>query len=91
MTNTNEKVTEKLRIINPRFLGFSDIVFHHPFCHTPKSKNKENRMVILPYSPLACAVVTTMLLAVTFYSGRWWGMKMMKLIEKEIEKNEGNL
>ena len=48
-------------------------------------------MVILPFSPLACAVVTTMLLAVTFYSGRWWGMKMMKLIEKEIEKNDGNI
>ena len=49
-------------------------------------------MVILPFSPLACALVTTMLLAVTFYAGRWWGMKMtMDLIEKEIEKNEGNL
>ena len=49
-------------------------------------------MVILPFSPLACALVTTMLLAVTFYAGRWWGMKTtMNLIEKEIEKNEGNL
>ena len=49
-------------------------------------------MVILPFSPLACALVTTMLLAVTFYAGRWWGAEMMmNLIEKEIEKNEGNL
>ena len=49
-------------------------------------------MVILPFSPLACALVTTPLLAVTFYAGRWWGMKMpMHLIEKEIEKKEGNL
>jgi hypothetical protein len=49
-------------------------------------------MVILPLSPIACALVTTLMLIVTFYSGRWWGMKMtMNLIEKEIEKNEGNL
>ena len=49
-------------------------------------------MVEIPFSPLACAVVTTMLLAVTFYAGRYWGMKMtINLIEKEIEKNEGNL
>ena len=53
----------------------------------PKSKNKENWMVILPFSPLACALVTTMLLAVTFYAGRWWGMKMtMNLIEKEMRE-----
>ena len=49
-------------------------------------------MVILPFSPTACALVTTMVLAVTFYSGRWWGMKMtINLIEKELEKNDGNL
>ena len=53
----------------------------------PKSKNKENGMVEIPFSPTACAVVTTTMLAVTFYAGRWWGMKMtMNLIEKEIEK-----
>ena len=46
-------------------------------------------MVILPLSPIACAVVTTMVLAVTFYAGRWWGMKMtMNWIEKELEKND---
>ena len=57
-----------------------------------KSKNKENRMVEIPFSPTACAVVTTMVLAVTFYSGRWWGMKMtMNWIEKELEKNDGNI
>ncbi len=49
-------------------------------------------MVEIPYSPLACAVVTTIVLAVTFYAGRWWGMKMtINLIEKEIEKNDENL
>ena len=49
-------------------------------------------MVEIPFSPLACAVVTTILLAVAFYVGRWWGMKMtMNLIEKEIEKSDGNL
>ena len=46
-------------------------------------------MVILPFSPTASALVTTMVLAVTFYSGRWWGMKMtMNLIEKEIREND---
>jgi hypothetical protein len=49
-------------------------------------------MVILPLSPFACALVTTLMLIVTFYSGRWWGMKMtINLIEKEIEKNDGNI
>ena len=33
-------------------------------------------MVILLLSPIACALVTTSILIVTFYSGRWWGMKM---------------
>jgi hypothetical protein len=49
-------------------------------------------MVILPFSPLACAVVTTTMFALTFFIGRWCGMKMlMNLIEKELEKNEGNV
>ena len=56
---------------------------------TYKSKNKENLMVEIPFSPTACALVTTMVLAVTFYAGRWWGMKMtMNWIEKELEKND---
>ena len=59
---------------------------------TYKSKNKENRTVEIPFSPIACAVVTTMMLVLTFYAGRWWGMKMtINLIEKEIEKNDGNI
>jgi hypothetical protein len=62
----------------------------HP--ETPKQLNKENRMVILPFSPTACAVVTTMMLALTFYAGRWCGIKwcadeLMKMM-KEIEKND---
>ena len=49
-------------------------------------------MVEIPLSPTACALVTTMMLAVAFYTGRWWGIKItMNLLEKEIEKNEGNL
>ena len=48
--------------------------------------------MILPYSSLACAVVTTVLLAMTIYAGRWWEMKMMtNLIDKEIGKTEGNI
>ena len=49
-------------------------------------------MVLTPFTPLVCAMLTTLALTLTFYVGKWWGMKMtMNLIEKEIEKNEGNL
>jgi hypothetical protein len=49
-------------------------------------------MVILPFSPTACALVTTMMLALTFYAGRWCGIKwcadeLMKMM-KEVEKND---
>ena len=45
-------------------------------------------MVILPFSPIACAMVTTMMLALTFYLGKWCGIKkVMNDIEKEIEEN----
>ena len=44
-------------------------------------------MVILPLSPLACALVTTTILIVTFYVGRWREIKfMMNLMEKELRK-----
>jgi hypothetical protein len=46
-------------------------------------------MVILPLSPIACALVTTSILIVTFYSVRWWGMKMtMNRIEEEMKEYE---
>ena len=42
-------------------------------------------MTILPLSPIACALVTTSILIVTFYTGRWVGIKtVMNLIEKEM-------
>ena len=45
-------------------------------------------MVILPLSPTACALVTTMMLVLTFYAGRWCGIKLvMNRIEEEMEKN----
>ena len=45
-------------------------------------------MVILPFSPIACAVVTTTMLVLTFYAGRWCGIKLvMNRIEEEMEKN----
>ena len=49
-------------------------------------------MVILPYSPIACALVTTTMLAIFFYVGKWCGIKwcadeLMKMM-KEIEKND---
>jgi hypothetical protein len=49
-------------------------------------------MVTIPFSPLACAVVTTTMLVLTFYTGRFYGMKkMMDYMKKEIERNEGNI
>jgi len=46
-------------------------------------------MVTIPFTPLACALVTTSILIVTFYSGRWWGMKMtMNRIEEEMKEYE---
>ena len=45
-------------------------------------------MVDIPLSPTACAVVTTMMLVLTFYAGRWCGIKLvMNRIEEEMEKN----
>lgn len=45
-------------------------------------------MVEIPFSPTACAVVTTMMFVLTFYAGRWCGIKLvMYRIEKEMEKN----
>jgi len=49
-------------------------------------------MVALPISPLVCSVLTTLTLIVTFYGGRWWGIRtVMKYMEKEIDKDEGKL
>ena len=45
-------------------------------------------MVEIPFSPIACAMVTTMMLVLTFYAGRWCGIKLvMNRIEEEMEKN----
>jgi|MEHZ01.5.fsa_nt_MEHZ011370671.1_2 hypothetical protein len=49
-------------------------------------------MVILPLSPFACAVVTTMMFALTFFVGRFYGMKkVLECMKKEIEKYERNI
>jgi hypothetical protein len=46
-------------------------------------------MVILPLSPIACALVTTSILIVTFYAGRWWGIKTVTdFMEKELRQND---
>jgi hypothetical protein len=59
---------------------------------SPKQLNKENRMVEIPFSPTACALVTTTMLALTFYAGRWCGISWCadRLLEitEEIEKND---
>ena len=53
-----------------------------------KSKNKDDLMVTIPFTPLACAVVTMTMLALTFYAGRLCGIKLvMNRIEEEMEKN----
>ena len=45
-------------------------------------------MVEIPFSPIACAVETTMMLVLTFYAGRLCGMKLvMNRIEEEMKKN----
>jgi hypothetical protein len=46
-------------------------------------------MVTLPLSPTACALVVTMTLALTYFVGRFCGVKkVMDFIKKEIEENE---
>ena len=46
-------------------------------------------MVTLPISPFVCSVLTSLILIVTFYAGRWCGIKrVVCCIEKEIEKYE---
>ena len=46
-------------------------------------------MVILPLSPLACALVTTTMLVLTFYVGRFYGIKkVMNDMKKEMKRYE---
>ena len=46
-------------------------------------------MVIIPFSPILCAVVTTMMLVLTFYTGSWCRIKqMINRIEKEVQQYE---
>lgn len=48
-------------------------------------------MVILPLSPVACGLIATALLAITFLVGKWSGKKwMMNRIEDEIESWEND-
>ena len=45
-------------------------------------------MVEIPFSPTECALVTTTILVLTFYAGRWCGIKLvMNRIEEVMEKN----
>jgi hypothetical protein len=47
-------------------------------------------MVTLPISPLTCSVLTTFTLIVTFYCGRWCGIRWMmdRLLEITEEYDE---
>ena len=54
-----------------------------------KSKNKDDLMVTIPFTPLACAVVTTTMLVLTFYTGRFYGMKkVLEFMKKEMKRYE---
>ena len=46
-------------------------------------------MIILPFTPLACALVTTTMLVLTFYTGRFYGMKkVLEFMKKEMKEYE---
>ena len=46
-------------------------------------------MVTIPISPVVCSVLTTLTLIVTFYAGRYVGIRwMMDRIYEEMEKSE---
>ena len=54
-----------------------------------KSKNKDDPMVTIPFTPLACALVTTTMLVLTFYVGRFYGIKkVMNDMKKEMKEYE---
>ena len=54
-----------------------------------KSKNKDDPMVTIPFTPLACAVVITTMLVLTFYVGRFYGMKkVLEFMKKEMKRYE---
>ena len=46
-------------------------------------------MVTIPFTPLACALVTTTMLVLTFYTGRFDGIKKgMNDMKKEMKEYE---
>jgi hypothetical protein len=46
-------------------------------------------MVIIPFSPLVCGAVTTTMIMLTFFVGRFYGIKkVMDYMKKEIERYE---
>ena len=46
-------------------------------------------MVTIPFTPLVCAVVTTTMLVLTFYVGRFYGIKkVMNDMKKEMKRYE---
>ena len=61
--------------------SFVEHPIHHEIRMTP--------MVTIPISPLVCSVLTTLTLIVTFYAGRYVGIRwMMDRIYEEMEKSE---
>ena len=46
-------------------------------------------MVTIPFTPLACAVVITTMLVLTFYTGRFYGIKkVLEFMKKEMKEYE---
>jgi len=69
--------------LTPDFCPIDERIFD-----TPKNQKGVTSMITLPISPLVCSVLTTLILIVTFYCGRWCGIKLvMNRIEEEMEKN----
>ena len=58
-------------------------------CH-PKETHKGdylNETVVLPFSPMTCAIIALVVLMLTFHLGRWYGIQhIMNLLRKELDE-----
>ena len=63
-----------------------ELDFHPPFCHTHKG-DYLNETVVLPFSPVTCAIIALVVLMLTFHLGRWYGIQhIMNLLRKELDE-----
>jgi hypothetical protein len=76
---------------NQGFCGLRFPVSHPLFEKPQTSKRSDLDMVTLPISPLVFSVLTTVILIVTFYLGRWCGInwcagRLLEIGEKYDEE-----